>query len=231
MPISKILKCDSSSVSGSRGGESVTPYANAALFRVLTFSWLNSLIDSGHKKTLDLKDVPQLHGLDSVVEVFPIFRNKLQSDRGSNGRVTTSRLAKALFLSAWKQILGTSLLAIIYTAATYVGPHLINALVQCLDGRGEFKNRGYILVLTFSVAKLIEGISERHLDFRLMQIGMRFREVTATMIYNKSLILSYQSKQGQTSGEIINIMTVDVKELKIFVFPCTIHGWSPRKLV
>jgi ABC-type multidrug transport system fused ATPase/permease subunit len=119
-------------------------------------------------------------------------------------------------LSAWKEILWTALLAIIYTSASYVGPYLIDAFVQCLDGRGEYKNQGYILASTFFVAKLVECISQRHWFFRLQQIGFRHRAVTTTMIYNKGLTLSNQSKQGQTSGEIINIMTVDADRIGEF---------------
>jgi ABC-type multidrug transport system fused ATPase/permease subunit len=177
---------------------------------------MGSLIAFGNKKTLDLEDVPQLHSVDSVVGAFSVFKNKLESDSGAASRVTAFKLLKALLLSAWKEILLTALLAIIYTSASYVGPYLIDAFVQCLDGRGEYKNQGYILASTFFVAKLVECISQRHWFFRLQQIGFRHRAVTTTMIYNKGLTLSNQSKQGQTSGEIINIMTVDADRIGEF---------------
>ncbi|KAF9666515.1 hypothetical protein SADUNF_Sadunf16G0237100 [Salix dunnii] len=216
-----LLNGDSSSINGLesskyRGGDSVTPYANAGLFSVLTFSWMGPLIAFGNKKTLDLEDVPQLHSVDSVVGAFPIFKNKLESDSGASSRVTAFKLVKALFLSAWKEILLTALLAIIYTSASYVGPYLIDSFVQCLDGRGEYKNQGYVLASTFFVAKVVECLSQRHWFFRLQQIGIRLRAVATTMIYNKGLTLSSQSKQGQTSGEIINIMTVDAERISDF---------------
>ncbi|KAJ6702923.1 ATP-BINDING CASSETTE SUB-FAMILY C [Salix viminalis] len=195
-----LLNGDSSSInnletSDSRGGDAVTPFGNAGLFSILTFSWMNSLIASGNKKTLDLEDVPQLHGVDSVVGAFPAFKNKLESDCG---RATRFKLAKALFLLVWKEILWTALLALIHTLGSYVGPYLIDFFVQCLDGRGEFKNRGYILAFSFVVAKLAECLAQRHLLFRLQQIGTRLRAVTTTMIYNKSLTISCHSKQGHS---------------------------------
>ncbi|KAI5605005.1 hypothetical protein BDE02_01G322600 [Populus trichocarpa] len=216
-----LLNGDSSSINGlesskSRGGDSLTPYANAGLFSILTFSWMGSLIAFGNKKTLDLEDVPQLHSVDSVVGAFSVFKNKLESDSGAASRVTAFKLLKALLLSAWKEILLTALLAIIYTSASYVGPYLIDSFVQCLDGRGEYKNQGYILASTFFVAKVVECLSQRHWFFRLQQIGIRLRAVATTMIYNKALTLSSQSKQGQTSGEIINIMTVDAERISDF---------------
>ncbi|EEF29340.1 multidrug resistance-associated protein 2, 6 (mrp2, 6), abc-transoprter, putative [Ricinus communis] len=200
-----------------RGGDSVTPYSNADLFSILTFSWIGSLIADGNKKTLDLEDVPQLHSGDSVVGAFPVFRNKLELGSGhAGGGVTTFKLVKALFFSAWKEILWTALLALLYTVASYVGPYLIDAFVQCLNGQGAFKNQGYLLASAFLVGKLVECLSQRHWFFRLQQIGIRMRAVLVAMIYNKGLTLSCQSKQGHTSGEIINFMTVDAERLGDF---------------
>ncbi|KAL3612172.1 hypothetical protein D5086_003192 [Populus alba] len=227
-----LLNGDSSSINGlesskSRGGDSLTPYANAGLFSILTFSWMGSLIAFGNKKTLDLEDVPQLHSVDSVAGAFSVFKNKLESDSGAASRVTAFKLLKALLLSAWKEILLTALLAIIYTSASYVGPYLIDSFVQCLDGRGEYKNQGYILASTFFVAKVVECLSQRHWFFRLQQIGIRLRAVATTMIYNKALTLSSQSKQGQTSGEIINIMTVDAERISDFSWQVE-TGWLKK---
>ncbi|KAJ9182559.1 hypothetical protein P3X46_006542 [Hevea brasiliensis] len=214
-----LLNGDSSNKSEStksRGGDTVTPYANAGHFSILTFSWMGSLIAVGNKKTLDLEDVPQLYSGDSVVGAFPVFRNKLELDSGAASGVTTFKLVKALFFSAWKEILWTALLAVLYTSASYVGPYLIDAFVQCLNGRGKFKNQGYLLASAFLVGKLVECLTQRHWFFRLQQIGIRLRAVLVAMIYNKGLTLSCQSKQGHTSGEIINFMTVDAERIGDF---------------
>ncbi|XP_007217914.2 ABC transporter C family member 3 [Prunus persica] len=45
----------------SKGGTPVTPYSNAGIFSILTFSWMGPLIAVGNKKTLDLEDVPELY--------------------------------------------------------------------------------------------------------------------------------------------------------------------------
>jgi len=78
-----LLNGDSSSInnletSNSRGGDTVTPFGNAGLFSIHTFSWMNSFIAAGNRKILDLEDVPQLHGVDSVFGAFPVFKNKLE---------------------------------------------------------------------------------------------------------------------------------------------------------
>lgn len=200
----------------SRGGDAVTPYSNAGIFSILSFSWMGSLIAFGNKKTLDLEDVPQLDSVDSVYGAFPVFRGNLESDGGAGRSLTAFRLVKALFFSAWKDILLTALFAFVYTIASYVGPYLIDTFVQYLSGHREYKNEGYVLVATFFVAKIVECLCQRHWFFRLQKVGIRMRSVLVAMIYNKGLTLSCQSKQGHTSGEIINFMTVDAERVGDF---------------
>ncbi|CBI26749.3 unnamed protein product, partial [Vitis vinifera] len=200
----------------SKGEETVTPFSNAGVFSLLTFSWMGPLIALGNKKTLDLEDVPQLDAVNSVVGGFPIFRSKLEGDGGGGSGVTTLKLVKAMILSAWAEILLSALFALLYTLASYVGPYLIDTFVQYLNGQRQFKNEGYFLVSAFLVAKLVECLSMRHWFFRLQQVGIRMRAVLVTKIYNKVLAVSYHSKQCHTSGEIINFISVDAERIGDF---------------
>ncbi|MCD7466755.1 Canalicular multispecific organic anion transporter 2 [Datura stramonium] len=201
----------------SAGDQTVTPYANANIFSLFSFSWMGPLISTGYKKTLDLEDVPQLHSGDSVRGSFPIFREKLESVGGGDGhRVTTLMLVKALIYTAWKEIVLSAFLVLLYTLATYVGPYLIDTLVQYLNGKRDFDNEGYILVAAFFIAKLIESLAQRHWFFKVQQGGYRARAALVAKIYNKGLTLSCQSKQSHTSGEIINFMTVDAERIGDF---------------
>ncbi|KAJ0103692.1 hypothetical protein Patl1_03990 [Pistacia atlantica] len=201
-----------------KGSDKVTPYSNASLISILTFSWMGSLIADGNKKTLDLEDVPQLDSRDSVVGAFPTFRNKLEAECGTGSGVTTLALVKALFFFFWKDMLSTAFLALAYTSATYVGPFLIDTFVQYLNGKQDFEHEGYVLVSAFFVAKLVECLCRRHWVFRLQRVGVRVRAVIIAMVYNKGLTLSCQAMQGHTSGEIINFMTVDAERLGDFIW-------------
>ncbi|KAI9102358.1 hypothetical protein K1719_023560 [Acacia pycnantha] len=179
-----------------KGEEHVTPYSNAGIFSILTFSWVGPLIDTGKRKTLNLEDVPQLASCDRVVGAFPAFRNKLEDDCGTLKRVTKLKLVESLILSSWKEILATAIVALLNTLTSYVGPFLIGTFVQYLIGKQTFKNEGYVLVGAFLVAKLIECLSHRQWFFRLKQVGIKTRALLVTVVYSKGLTLSCQSKQA-----------------------------------
>ncbi|KAL7217173.1 hypothetical protein ACSBR1_028978 [Camellia fascicularis] len=198
-------------------GGIVAPCSNASIFSILTFSWMGRLIGTGYKKALDLDDVPQLDGVDSVKGAFQIFRTKLaESDSGSDSKITTIKLVKAVICTTWKEILITALLALVYAFASYVGPYLIDTFVQYLNGHQTFENEGLALVSAFFIAKLVECLSQRHWAFMLQKAGIRARAVLVAMIYKKGLTISGQSKKGHTSGEIINFMSVDAERVADF---------------
>ncbi|XP_043693115.1 ABC transporter C family member 7-like [Telopea speciosissima] len=113
-------------------GKSVTPYANANLFSILTFSWIGPLLALGYRKTQDLEDVPHLGNCDSANVVFARFRSNLEpsDNNGNSDQVSTLKLVKALILSTRKEILWMGIFYILCTLASNVGPYLIDAFVQ-----------------------------------------------------------------------------------------------------
>ncbi|WVY94254.1 hypothetical protein V8G54_033342, partial [Vigna mungo] len=216
-----LLDGDSTSINNSdpiktRGTENLTRYSNAGFFSILSFSWITPLITLGNHKTLNHEDLPLLATADSAYGVYPTFRRKLESECGSVKNVTTLKLVKVLFLSTWQGIFLSGLFAFLYACASYVGPFLIDILVQYLNGEYMFKNEGYVLAATFVAAKLVECLSQRHWMFRFQQVGVRMQSMLVEMIYAKGLTLSCQSKEVRSTGEIINLMTVDAERIGEF---------------
>ncbi|XP_043712063.1 ABC transporter C family member 3-like isoform X2 [Telopea speciosissima] len=180
---------------------------------------MDPLLALGYKKTLDLDDLPQLANCDRANVILTYFKNKLESNgngNGSSGQVSTLKLVKALILTTWKEILCTALFSIARTMAAYVGPYLIDAFVQYLNNPNQLKYKGYELVFVFFLSKLIMNLSERHLFFQLRKMAIKVRAALLSIIYKKGLKLSSQSKQGHTSGENINLLSVDVERISFF---------------
>ncbi|KAH9602493.1 hypothetical protein KSS87_020952 [Heliosperma pusillum] len=195
----------------------VSPYLNVGFLNTLTFYWVGSLISKGYWKILDLEDIPPLSGQDDVHESYVSFRNILEEQgRGRGKKVTAFQLAKTLIFTTWVDILKSAFYCLIYTLSTYVGPYLIDTFVQYLNGKSEIKHEGFILVSAFCGAKLVECLAHRHWFLRVQVVGVRVKAVLTESIYKKALTLSCLSKQGQSSGEMINIMSVDAEKVGHF---------------
>ncbi|XP_027191554.1 ABC transporter C family member 3-like isoform X2 [Cicer arietinum] len=211
-----VSKSNGSYSKETKGNDILTSYSNAGFFSILTFSWMSPLITLGSKKTLDHEHLPLLSTNDTAYGTFSTFRNKLESECGNVRSVTTIKLAKVLFFSTRQGILLSGLFALLFTCASYVGPYLIDNLVQYLNEENKVKKDGYILAIAFIAAKLVECLFMRHWMFKFQQVGVRMQSMLVSMIYAKGLTLSRQSKEGHSSGEIINLLTVDAARIGEF---------------
>uniref|UniRef100_J3LBX1 ABC transmembrane type-1 domain-containing protein n=1 Tax=Oryza brachyantha TaxID=4533 RepID=J3LBX1_ORYBR len=209
----------------SKASASRSVFTDAGFFSIITFSWMGPLLDLGRRKSLDLDDVPNLHDNDCVHGILPNFEAKLVSvsATGKYTGVTAIKLVKALVLTTWKLLLVTAICALLRTVSSYVGPYLIEYVVDYLNRSPRSPKEGYLLVFTFVVAQFIEGLSSRHLVFRAQQLGVRVRSALVAVIYQKGLCLSRQSRQSSSSGEIINAVSLDAERVADF-------NWSMHEL-
>lgn len=194
------------------------PYGNATLIQLVTFSWLNPLFEFGFKKPLDQDEVPDVDIKDSAAFLSQDFDQCLKRVKERDGTDMPS-IYKTIYIFARKKAAINALFAVTSAAASYVGPYLISYFVEFLNEK-KFRSleSGYLLALGFLGAKLIETIAQRQWIFGARQLGLRLRAALISQIYKKGLILSSQSRQTRSSGEIINIMSVDVQRITDFIW-------------
>ncbi|RLN33979.1 ABC transporter C family member 3 [Panicum miliaceum] len=157
---------------------------------------MGPLLDLGKRKTLDLDDVPFLDDGDSVHGIVPKFKSNIDSTSATEqySDVTAVKLVKALVLTTWKLIIVTAVYALLRTVTSYVGPYLIEDFVSYLTESP-----------------------------RSQQLGVRVRSALIAIIYQKGLALSSQSRQGSSSGELINVVNLDAECVGNF-------NWSMHEL-
>ncbi|XP_057862326.2 putative ABC transporter C family member 15 [Cryptomeria japonica] len=189
----------------------VTPYATASFLSRMSFSWMKPLLDAGHRKPLGIDDVPQVADTHKADYIYHKFRNQL--DAKGNG---TLSIAKMAIVIVQKDILFTAFLALMTSCSSYVGPYFIDNFVQCLADKKQFASEGIVLACAFLLAKAVESLSQRHWFFITVHLGVRVKAALTAAIYKKGLVLSSQSRQKHTSGEIVNYMSVDANRIGDF---------------
>ncbi|CAN0890518.1 ABC transporter C family member 9 [Linum grandiflorum] len=205
-----------------------SPYGNASIFQLVTFSWMNELFRDGFRKTLDQDDIPDVDIHDSASFLSSAFTNCLEAASAST---TSPSFYRAIFLLVRKKAALNALFAVISACASYVGPYLINGFVDFLSRRKEYSLRtGYMIALGFLCAKMVETVSQRQWIFGARQLGLRLRSALNSQIYSKGLVLSARSRQGHTSGEIINYMSVDVNRVTDFIWYLNIIWMLPIQI-
>ncbi|CAH8381102.1 unnamed protein product [Eruca vesicaria subsp. sativa] len=197
---------------------SFSPYGNATLFQRITFSWINPLFSLGYKKPLEKHDVPNIDVKDSAQFCSQAFDKNLKTtiEQEGPGRAF---FYKSVLRFVWKKAAINAAFAVVNASTAYIGPYLINDFVVFLTKKQDQSlNYGYLLALGFLSAKIVETVTQRQWIFGARQLGMRLRAALISHIYQKGLLLSSQSRQSHTSGEIINYMSVDVQRITDFVW-------------
>ncbi|EPS69672.1 hypothetical protein M569_05085, partial [Genlisea aurea] len=186
------------------------PYAKSTLLQLITFSWLNHLFQEGYRKPLDEEDVPDVDINESAEFLSGKFDECLAS---------TASIYEAIYLFIRKKAAMNAVFAITSAATSYIGPYLMNYLVTFLNEKEKRGlQSGYLLALGFLGAKLVETVAQRQWIFGARQLGLRLRAALISHVYKKGLVLSSSSRQRRSSGEIMNLMSVDVQRISDFIW-------------
>ncbi|CAM6128490.1 unnamed protein product [Calypogeia fissa] len=211
---------------GSAEGPCVSPYATAGFFSRLSLSWLNPLIALGSRKRLDLEDIPLAAPWDkSDYNYSKLMENWF--DQTERDPTKSPSLHWALWNSFWKEEIYIIFLATTIVVASYVSPLLIDDFVEYLAGRRRFAYEGFLLILAFFLSQIVSTVAVPAWYLAMQFLGLHLRSSLTAFVFKKGLRLSSQSRQGHTTGEIINYVSVDVNRVgefswymhEIFVLP------------
>lgn len=195
-----------------------SPFEKATLLQLVTFSWLNPLFAVGIKKPLEKDQIPEIDIKDTAKFLSRNFDRTLEHVKQKEGSPNPS-IYKTIYLFIRKKAARNACFAVVSAASSYVGPYLIQDFVSFLNEKGKRSlMSGYLLVVAFLVAKTVETITQRQWIFGARHLGLHLRASLISQIYRKGLRLSCQSRQSHTSGEIINLMSVDIQRITDFIW-------------
>lgn len=103
---------------------------------------------------------------------------------------------------------------LIHDSSIFVGPLVLNKLINFLNDPDEPISQGLLLVLVLFLSQLTMSICLRQYFFWCYRVGMRLRSAVVTSVYAKSLVISNSSLSKRNTGEITNLMSVDSTRLQ-----------------
>ncbi|KAF3962205.1 hypothetical protein CMV_013250 [Castanea mollissima] len=182
------------------------------------------------RKPLEQEEIPDVDIKDSARFLSHSFNESLKQVKERDG-TTNPSIYKAMYLYTRKKAAINALFAVINAAASYVGPYLIDDFVRFLTEKSTRSlESGYLLALGFLGAKIVETMAQRQWIFRARLLGLHLRVALISRIYKKGLLLSSQSRQNHTSGEIINYMSVDIQRITDLIWYLNIIWMLPVQI-
>ncbi|KAL9940237.1 hypothetical protein V8E36_000942 [Tilletia maclaganii] len=198
-------------------GKRECPENTANLYSRLTFSWMQPLFSLGRKKFLtedDMYALPPDDDCESLGEKFTSYWELTRNKKTGKGRIW-----RTLFRAYGYPFAIGGILKVFQDLASFAQPQLLRLLLQFVQNWDNPEKRqpaelGYLLsFLLFAVATLQTAFLHQYFQ-RSFNTGLRVRSGLITTIYKKSLRLSNDARAGRTTGDIVNLMSVDANRLQ-----------------
>lgn len=197
---------------------SISPYDRANVFSRIAFNWMAPLMRRGYARYLTEKDLPFLPtelGASATSKKFLSYWDKQASPSLFNA------LSQAFGLSF---VVG-GVFKGLQDVLAFVQPQLLRLLIRFVNEYTESVKQGNPLPLTRGLmiagAMFLVSITQTaflHQYFhRAFGLGMKIKSSLTAVIYDKSLALSNEARQKSNTGDIVNLMSVDVQRLQDLV--------------
>jgi len=124
----------------------------------LTFSWMENLLKKGNEKPLEMEDLYKLPYEDCAEGVYKRFK------RGWLLQLNTAEepsLTWAFFHAFGRPFLTAALLKLVHDSSLFVGPQLLNALINFLNDPSEPMSTGLWYVFGLFASNLVMSLCLR----------------------------------------------------------------------
>lgn len=210
----------------------LSPFDRANVFSRITFNWMGPLMKKGFYQFLTERDLPFLpHELKASTTASTFNKNWSHQ--------STSSLFWAISKSFGFPFLIGGVFKALQDSLAFVQPQLLRLLIRFVNDYSDSLDKGEPIPLTrgFMIAAGMFVVSVAQTAFlhqyfqRAFELGMRIKSSLTTVIYNKSLVLSNETKQVSNTGDIVNLMSVDVQRLQDLVQNLQIIWSGPFQII
>ncbi|XP_076117591.1 multidrug resistance-associated protein 1-like [Mytilus galloprovincialis] len=193
-----------------------------------------------YRQKLDKTDLFPLNEDDTSACVVPRFenywnqeadyikRNSLttkKTDKGSEELKQQPQLVKCLLKAFGPYVLGAAMLNLLSSIFGLLTPFVLRLLIQFTENHTSAIWEGYMYALVMFGLTIGKTFFETQQGQRNMNGDRRMWIAISSVIYKKTLRLSNSAKKSSTSGEIVNLLSVDAGRISS-VFHNINHLWT-----
>ena len=210
--------------------DAVDPIKSSSWWSQLIFGWTGPILEIGNKqKRLDPQDldvIPLPADCSTKVVVGEFDKHwEEEKERAAKEVVSSHKRrphslfqAPSLFRCLYRSFGGAfcraGLLKLVHDLCIFVGPLVLNRLIQFLRDADAPLSHGLYLTLAVTLSQLTMSFCLRHYFFKCYLTGLRIRASVVVAVYRKALVLSSGERQSRSLGEITNLMSIDAQRMQ-----------------
>jgi len=187
---------------------------------------VDSQNDSVTERTLSVHTVPEVAN-DNLTSVDHLLMSKYKHH---------TTLLKGLLRTFGTEYFFAGLLKLLSDSMSFVGPILLNLLLNFMVDRSLPLWYGYAYTAALLLSTLLGAIFSTHFNYHVTVVGLKFRAALVSTVYDKTLTVSSSVFGGDSredslsdnfsgTGEVVNLMSTDVDRIVNFC-PSFHQLWS-----
>ncbi|ODV93459.1 hypothetical protein PACTADRAFT_20700, partial [Pachysolen tannophilus NRRL Y-2460] len=201
------------------------------IISLITFSNLNEFMAKGvTEEGITEDDIPIPTGVQFTKDSSEILLKNWKHQLDKNPEKPS--LAWALFKSVFLIVIFSITLDVSNSFLSVVQPQFLRILISFF-----VKDNDQPLIIGFGVSLAMFAVSILQTAFfnqylmLIFESGIRAKSGLMSLVYQKALHLSAESKQERSTGDIVNLMSVDVGRVQEMFFQLQILVSAPTQLV
>ena len=174
------------------------------------------MVWKGYKRPLTADDMWPLdyrNTTDYILKKFNTIWIPLVNRKTDN----SSKEIKLLFpllKTFWFEMFIVGVIKLLASCLVFVNPLILDRLISFMSPMSDEPEwRGYFYASLMFVSPLFESLLNSQYEYRINLVTMKMRAVIISIVYNKSLKLSSSGRKDFTTGEIVNLMSVDSQRI------------------
>ncbi|KAI1286878.1 Multidrug resistance-associated protein 1 [Halotydeus destructor] len=189
--------------------KSPSPEWSASFLSRLLFTWMDGFIKKGYKTPVDMDDIYDISEEFKAARIFDKYcKHWSYPDH--------STILAPLLKTFWPRLVGAALLKLIATILTFVSPSVLDYILVWLAGDEPYWHGFFYAALMFT-APLVQSFLNSQYDYMVALSGMQMKTAVISALHRKALKLSPTAKTEFTTGQIVNLMSVDAQRIVDYV--------------
>ncbi|KAI1286762.1 Multidrug resistance-associated protein 1 [Halotydeus destructor] len=189
--------------------KNLSPEWNASFLSRLLFTWFDGLIKTGYKRPLVMSDMYDLSEEFNSVQVYKKFCKHWSYP-------VQSTILIPLLKTFWPRLLGASLLKLFSTVLTFVSPSVLDYFLVWLANDEPFWHGIFYAAIMF-IAPFAQSLINSQYDYMMALSGMQMKTSVISALHRKALRMSPTAKGQFTTGQIVNLMSLDTQRIVGYV--------------
>lgn len=170
----------------------------------LTFTWMNKLIVNSYKnKTVTNTELP-----NTPKEISTVYSTTILEKHWHNGSLLTSLLNSfggGLFVAFGYELAARAL--------NFTKPQLLRFLILFFTIKNPPMLRGSLICVGIFANTVAQNALNNKYMLRNLENSLNIRSSLTSLVYKKALKLSSEARLNSPSGDIINLMSVDINRI------------------